>query len=108
LKSALEFFVGLLLLSLTALIGVNLISASITTMNARDAHAAYVTEIENSNLSPTIIDECIENAENSGYKLVVSENTIGANKLATVSLTYNYKISLINVNTEHTIVGYAR
>ena len=108
LKAALEFFVGIILLTLTALLGANLISASIVTMNARDAQSAYVTEIENSDLAESVIDDCRKNAESSGYKLDVTINQIGDSEIATVSLTYVYTIPLINVNTEHTIIGYAR
>ena len=107
-KAALEFFVGIILLTLTALLGANLISASIVTMNARDAQSAYVTEIENSDLAESVIDDCRKNAESSGYKLDVTINQIGDSEIATVSLTYIYTIPLINVNTEHTIIGYAR
>jgi hypothetical protein len=108
LKVGIEIYISLIILTIAALLCANFIAADVGVMNARDLQAAYVSEIENSDLSPTVIAKCENNAKSLGYDLDVNIVNIGDSNMAQVSLTYTYKVPLIGVESEHVITGYAR
>jgi hypothetical protein len=108
LKAGIEIYVSLVILTIAALLCANFIAADISVMNARDLQAAYISEIENSDLSPSVIAKCETNAKSLGYDLDVEVVNIGESSMAQVSLTYTYKVPLIGVESEHVLTGYAR
>ena len=107
-KAGIEIYVSLLLLVVMALLCANFIAADVAVMNARDAQAAYICEIENSDFADSIIKRCVENAAEQNYVLEVSPVVIGESQMAEVSLTYTYRVPIIGIESEHTIVGYAK
>lgn len=107
-KAGIEFYVSILLLSIASLLSITLISSNLEIHNARELHSAYIIEIENSNLSDSVIEECKEDAKEKDCTLTVSKNVSGDSGLAKVSLTYSYSVPLLGVESEHTIDGYAR
>lgn len=107
-KVGIEIYVSLILITIMALLSANFIASNNAAMNARDAQAAYVTEIENSDFAPSVIELCKNNAEKQGYKLEVNIVHLGESDTAEVNLTYVYKVPLIGVESEHTISGFAK
>lgn len=107
-KSGIEIYVSLIILTIMALLCSNFIVADIAVMNARDAQAAYVMEIENSDFAKSVIDRCKQNAADQNYVLNVNPVQIGESQMAEVALTYTYKVPLIGVKSEHVITGYAK
>ena len=107
-KIGIEVYVSLIFLTIAALLCANFIAADVGIMNARDLQSAYITEIENSDLSPTVIENCKQSAESLGYELIVKPMQIGESEMAQVTLIYTYKVPLIGLESEHEIVGYVR
>ena len=102
-KSGIDVFIALIILTILALVGASFLSANATTMRARDAQASYVTEIEDSNFAPSVIEACKNNAAKCGFKdLEVDINT------GRVVLVYEYSMPILNVKNEHSIISYAR
>lgn len=109
-KSGIDIYICLIALTILALVGGSFIAADANVLKARDAQAAYVAEIENSDFSESTINKCIENAASMGYQLDVIKlgNGVDGHQYAQVSLTYAYKIPILGVNSNHTITSYAR
>ena len=107
-KVGIEIYVSLLIIAIVGLLCANFIAADVAVMNARDAQAAYVTEIENSDFADSVRKRCIDTAADQGFILEVNPVVIGDSQMAEVSLTYTYKVPLIGVKSEHTISGYAK
>ena len=102
-KSGVDVYICLIILTILALVGATFLSSSVTTMRARDAQAAYVTAIEDSDFAPSVIDKCQKNAVECGFKeLQVDINT------KKITLIYNYSMPILNIKNEHSIVSYAR
>lgn len=109
-KGAIEFFIGMLVLVLLALLSTSYLSASIQGANARDYHAALINEIETSNYNGRVIQGLYQDAAEKGYELNrVDIIEINGKKTAEVILGYTYAIGLLNIPGEqHFIRGYAR
>lgn len=77
--------------------------------NAGQFHAQVIDRIETSYYSHSVIQECIEKADEYGYELTVEDKTIYEDrKDVKVSLTYSISIPLFNLSSSETLVGYAR
>ena len=112
-STVIKSYIPIILIILAVLISVGIVSVAIDVQNARDYHAAVVNEIENSNHAGNVINACIEEAEENGYTLIVSSysnSSEGGNRsiISKVVLEYEYTLGLLNVTSEHEIVGYAR
>lgn len=110
-KSAIEYFLSIIILTVAVFLLVSYNAASIDSSNARDFHASVVEEIEAANFSPLVIDACKEEAGKRGYTLEVSAPTGLKNnqKIAEVTLAYHYSVKLLNlVDNKHEIRGFAR
>lgn len=116
-------FMGVFFLVLLLLTGVGIISAQLDVTAALDYKADIVTELENSNYSPQVINACIEQAVENGYKLEIRTFTEGgastiyasANAsdtkdvvMAEIILTYPYRMVFLETFLEHQVRGYAR
>lgn len=112
-STVIKSYIPIVLIILAVFIFAGIISVTIDVQNARDFHASYVDEIENSNHASSVIEACKEEAAENGYELVVSSymnNSEGENNsmISKVILKYDYTIGILNVNSEQEIVGYAR
>lgn len=113
-KGAIETFVGIIIIALMVVLSTSYITASLNTRHAQNYHSAVISEIEASNFSQTVIDNCITKAKENGF--VKEDGTSGLEvtkvsgdvDLAEVSLTYRYTIPVLNSLLEHEITGYAR
>lgn len=105
-KLGIEMYVSLIVLVVLAFVGISFITINIDVVNARDAQASYVAEIENSNLSESIIQKCKNNAQTHGYELIVDVTNVGSKPTAKVTLCYKYSMAILGTSQKHTIVSY--
>lgn len=104
-------YLGIFFLLLMGLVGIGVVAAGIEVNAARNYHADVVTEIECSNFNPSVIDVCKQQAQDSGYKLEVTDMVYdaGENKqMAEVILTFDYAIPILNLVSDHEVRGFAR
>lgn len=112
-KSAVETFVSVIMITFMAVLSTCYITASLNTRRAQNYHAAVVTEVEASDFSDEVIGGCIQNAKDNGY--VMEDGTSGLTiqkegelQTAEITLKYRYTIPILNMMMEHEIKGYAR
>ena len=76
---------------------------------ARDFHSAVIDRIQSSYYSQTVIDSCVEKANDNGYVLDIRDVTVYQDrKDVLVNLQYDIVIPLINIHFTEEIPGYAR
>lgn len=115
-KSAIETFMGIVIITLMAVIATCYITASIDTRHAQNFHAGAIAEIEASNHAESVISDCAAKAKENGFTIEdASENEVSgletketAMGVTEVTLKYHYTIPFLNIFLEHQIVGYAR
>lgn len=116
-KSAIETFVGIILIVLMVVIATCYITASIDTRQAQNFHSSVVTEIEASHFASSVIDELEQKAHDNGFTMIdgsgnkvsgLTVNVMSSMDVAEVTLTYDYTIPFLNIFLKHEIVGYAR
>lgn len=118
-----KMFMGVFFLVLLLLTGVSIISVQLDVSAALDYKADIVTELENSNYHPQVINSCIRQAQENGYQLeirtfvpgeastvFVSPNASDTRDvvMAEVILTYPYRMIFLETFLEHQVRGYAR
>ncbi|SEW24478.1 hypothetical protein [[Clostridium] fimetarium] len=103
-------YLTLFLIFLGVLILIGIITADIDISNSRDYKNYVIDQMENSNLSDSVIEACKTNAKIYHYELVTKsiKDDIGKTIAVEVILKYNYSIKLVNVLIEHELRGYAR
>lgn len=103
-------FQSLFIMTIFVIIAIGIISADINVSSARKYHSVIIKEIEESNLSQSIIDSCKDNASELGYKLITTNIVNESNQVIAVDvvLEYNYSIQFLNVISNHEIRGIAR
>lgn len=112
-KGAIETFIGIIIITLMVVLSTSYITASLNTRHAQNYHSAMISEIEASNFSDVVIQECIEKAKANGFVKEDGSSGLEVVKMAEmdiaeVTLTYRYMIPVLNSLLEHEIVGYAR
>lgn len=103
------FIVFLILLGVFSVTGI--IKANLDSYDARKMHSDIISELENSNLSQSVVTNSIERAADAGYVLEITSVVDGAGKplMAEVNLKYEYTIPFLGVKDNfHEIHGYAR
>ena len=135
-KSVIETFITVLLASIAIIICSQFIGVQIQTNNAKDLHTTYISIIESSGFDEDVITQCKQDVSDKGYELTVN-NTSSVKKRCSsckkelsdsaltcdschmdaeyyadqkceVSLKYTIKISIIQIEKEGIIHGYAR
>ena len=103
-------YLTLFLIFLGVFVLIGIITADIDVSNARDYKNYVIDQMENSNLSESVIKACETNAKTYNYNLETKsiKDDIGKIIAVEVLLKYNYSIKLINVLSQHEIRGYAR
>lgn len=116
-------FLGIFFLLVLIFTGVGIISAQINVSAALDYKSAVVTQLENSNYSPTVMNACIQQAADSGYVLEIRTFVKGKSMqvytspnvtdtsdvtMAEVILNYPYKIPFLQVSVNQQVRGYAK
>lgn len=103
--------VTLLLICFGVIILTSIGSANIQATDARRMHTDIINEIENGNLSDTVVSECAARAADAGYVLETTAVSSGEGEriMVEVLLKYTYKVPVLNISgTTHEIHGYAR
>ena len=109
--TVLKTFTGFFFFLLVLFLGANLISASIDARNAQSCLADAVSEISASNCADAVIREWEEQAAEYDYRLDVSDIAhadTSEKRYATATLTYTYRIPLINYTDEHILYAQIR
>ena len=103
-------YLTLFLIFLGVLVLIGIITADIDISNARDYKNYVIDQMENSNLSESVIEACETNAKAYNYNLEAKliKDDIGKIIAVEVLLKYNYSIVLIDVLRDHELRGYAR
>ncbi len=114
-SQVIKSFTGVFFMLLVLLLGTGVLSAQMDASNALSYKADLVAELENSNFSPQVLNGCIQQAIDNGYKISVKTFTRGGAarvyitpSAGEVVLTYPYRIGFLNSVTEHQVRGYAR
>lgn len=107
-KTGIEIYVSMVLITVMAVLCASFIVADVHSTDARDAYYSYYQEIDNSDCASSVINACISDAGDSGYKLAVDKVGDAEKPMYKITFKYDYKIPMLFVNKEHTIVGYIR
>lgn len=110
-KNIIGAFTTVIVLVLSIFICSQLVLASGQTTAAREYKADVIAEIENSDFNPNVIDSCIRQAEDAGYRLKITGSTYdeAANiQTAEVILSYEYRLPLFGIEETKTTRGIAR
>jgi hypothetical protein len=104
-KSAIEVFASMLLIVLLSLVCLGFSISNTNSSSTRDLFYSYKEEIEFSDCSETVINKCIQDAEQKGYTLAVEMIEDGVYKM---TFTYNYKAMFFDAGKDVNIVGYVK
>lgn len=110
-KQIIETILSVIFLFIGTVLIVSLISVEADYEKAKNYKADVISEIENSNFSPTVINTCIDEAQKHNYDLEIEVTEINPNsneKYAEVTLSYDYSIPALNVTKNKTLRGFAR
>ncbi|MDE6904671.1 MAG: hypothetical protein K2P76_07020 [Lachnospiraceae bacterium] len=122
-SQVIKTFTGVFFMLLVLLLGTGILSAQMDASNAINYKADIVAELENSNYSPQVLNGCMEQAIDNGYKISVKTFTKGGAVqvytaptagdtrdvvMAEVVLTYPYRIGFLDSHTQHQVRGFAR
>lgn len=103
-------YLSLFMITVFVVLGVSLIGADTGVSNARAYHDSFVKQIEESNMSQTVIDSCKDNAASLGYTVTTNNITDEKNKVIAVEVVtdYSYKIPFLGIDKTHTLRNIAR
>lgn len=104
-------FIGIFFILVNVVTGVSIIGQGVEEHAAQNFHADVISEIENSNFAPSVIQSCIAQAEKEGYELTVDNIIADADnnvQMAEVTMKYKYDIDIFNVTAEKEKRGFAR
>lgn len=85
--------------------------APVVTAEAKEFKASIVTEIENSNFNPNVIQACKTQAQNAGYELNLVNCKYDENNFissAEVVLNYKYNVPGFNITESKSTRGIAK
>ena len=112
-SSVIKTYIGIFILFLSVFTLTGIISACMDANQARDFHSSVIAEIEDANFAPSVVSECITQAESAGYDLMIDEDSYvydedGKATMMEVILKYDYRIDLLGVLSAQQIRGFAR
>lgn len=122
-SQVIKAFLGLFFMISLILLGSGILAAQMDVSDALDYKADIIAELENSNFNSDVLNACIRQAQENGYKLEVKTFSEGGASvcytdpsavdtknvvMAEVKLTYPYRIGFLNAVTEHQVRGFAR
>lgn len=103
------FVVFLILLGIFSITGI--LKANLASYAAQNMHTDIINELENGNLSRTVMEKSIKRVADVGCELEIIPltNAQGELLMAEVILRYEYSVPFLKVtNNFHEIHGYAR
>jgi len=120
-----KFFMGIFLLMLLTCSSIGILGAFLQVITAQDVHAMMIDELENSDYSLRVLEDCFQRASQDGYelelilydkeggsRLCITEADIpsdtSAVSMALVHLKFPLEIPLWGMVNTQEISGYAR
>lgn len=113
-KVAIEMFSMIIAITLGCILFASIISSNNQVSDARDFYNVAVNRIEDSNCNNSVIEQCISEADEKGYKLKIDDLTIYSEQPSRlVTLEYSVTIPVFHLfgetfNKQGVIEGYAR
>ncbi len=127
-KEIIESFVGVFFLMLLSFMGISIVAASMDVNNATSYETAIVTQIEESDFAPGVINSLGAEAVNAGYTLKIrtfdkegntkdyvyseeKQDTVTSTDnvyLAKVVLTFDFSFKFVNAVTPHSLTSFAQ
>lgn len=106
-KTAFEAFVSIFIITICVFVCAGIIAADVKAAGARDAYSTYCSQLQDSNFSEVVVNECMRDAENRGFSLQISVySDDNGNRSADVVLGYDFSIGIIGVLRDQTIRGH--
>ena len=109
--TTIKTYVGLFFYILVLVLGVSIAGIGAEETAAQNFHADVIEEIEASNFSPSVIEACMNQAQEAGYELSVNNIVTDADnnvQMAEVTMKYKYVIDVLNITSEQQKRGIAR
>lgn len=128
-KEVFESMLGVFFIAALMLVSTSVISTSIDARNADATMQAYVTEIEHSNFSASVLKSVFDQSGSDGYqnvkmtfyekddvgvvseRNVTSKDQVGTTHrvyMVKLSMDYTYRMDFINKQADHTMTAFAR
>ena len=110
-KHVIEGFSVMFVLVLNLFLCTGMLGAAAKVAAAKEYKAAVVSEVENSNFNPRVVEACIQEAKEHGYVLEITDCQYKENSgraMAEVRLTYQYEIPILGVTEQKMTRGIAR
>ena len=109
-SQTIKVYLSVFILAVTVLVCVSLVGADTGVSNARAYHDSCIKQIEESNMSQTVIDSCKSNAATLGYTVTTNNVTDDRNKVVAVEVVtdYTYKIPILGISKTHSLRNIAR
>lgn len=108
-KVAVEVFVDSILLLLITAASVFFIVISLMTADARNFHSTSVAKIEASDGSQVVMEECMAEAREKGYRMEIVPTCLYEDKsYYYVTVSYDIQIPVSGFQYGGTVEGYAR
>ena len=118
-------FTGVFLVLYMMVTATGILGCFLQTIQAQNYHAVFIDEMENSNYSPRVIQECFEAAKETGYQLelilyhqnspyevITQVSEVPAKiedvKLVKVNLDYTMELAFFQIELEQCLSAYAR
>ena len=109
-SQTIKVYLSVFILAVTVLLCISLIGADTGVSNARAYHDSCVRQIEESNMSQSVIDSCKSNASTLGYTVTTRNISHEKNKVVAVEVItdYKYKIPILGIESTHSLRNIAR
>lgn len=128
-KEVFESLLGTFFIIIAIVASVACITTSIDARNADAAVQAYVTEIEHSNFSPSVVGSVFDQAAEDGYdnvsivvfernddgtmsqRVVTASDAVGDTHRAymmKLTMSYDFMLDFLDASSTHTVTSYAR
>lgn len=116
-------FLGLFLIMFMVVTSAGVLSGFLSVLSAQNTHAAIISELEDSDFYPSVVNECFKKAKDENtqlsIKLYLDDNSVktisgageipGGKKIekARVELKFFYQIPFFEIKEPHILSGYA-
>ena len=112
-SSVIKTYLGIFMLIMSVFTLVGIISADMDAGHARDFHSSVIAEIEDADFAPSVVAECIAQADRAGYDLLIDEESCvydedGKVTMMEVVLQYDYSVDFLDLLSTQQIRGFAR
>lgn len=123
-EQVIKTYLGIFLMMVLATVGIGIVAAEAQICKARNFKSDVVVELENSDYNREVLNACMKQAEESGYRLQITlyedtgevilcengnvpfwENEV---TMAEVILHYAYQMGPFHGKMEHSIRGFGR